>query len=73
MFYLENEEAIEKSLNFDVRSIDKASELDAAMSTFLETADVILRGLVALSCVHPVLGSMFFDDAVSSSKSHINF
>ena len=71
-FYLENEEAIERSLNFDVRSIDKASELDAAMTTFLETADVILHGLVALSSVHPVLGSMFSSDAVMGSKSHMD-
>src|SRR6267378_3588574 len=58
-FYLENEETIERSLELDVRSNDKASELDAALDTFLETAKVILQGLVALSGVHPVLGSMF--------------
>ncbi|KIM34875.1 hypothetical protein M413DRAFT_450024 [Hebeloma cylindrosporum] len=59
-FYLENEEVIEKSLQFDVKSIDKASELDVALITFLDTADVILQGLVALSSVHPVLGIAIF-------------
>ena len=67
-FYLENEEAIERSLQFDVRSIDKASELDVAINTFLETANVVLQGLVALSSVHPVLGSMFLSEPVMRFK-----
>lgn len=71
MFYLENEEAIEKSVQFDVRSIDKASELDAAIDTFLDTASVVLQGLVALSSVHPVLGSMFFSDPIMGFKPHM--
>ena len=69
---MENEEAIEKSLKFDVRSIDKASELDAAITTFLDTANVVLQGLVALSSVHPVLGSKSFTDLVMGFKLHIN-
>jgi len=67
-FYLENEKTIERSLELDVRSNDKASELDAALVIFLETANVILQGLVALSYVRPVLGSTF--NLVTNFISH---
>ncbi len=44
------------------------SELDAALVIFLETANVILQGLVALSYVRPVLGSTF--NLVTNFTSH---
>ena len=58
-FYSKNEDTIRKSIQLDARSAvtdDKVGPIVDVMDTFVETANVILDGLVALGNVHPVLG-----------------
>ena len=58
-FYSKNEDTIRKSMQLDARSAvtdDKVGPIVDVMDTFVETANVILDGLVALGNVHPVLG-----------------
>lgn len=59
-FYSKNEDTIQRSMKLDARSAvadpDKAEYVGDAMDTFVETANVILDGLVALGNVHPILG-----------------
>jgi len=61
-FYDENEQVIERSLALDAEKMardEKASELDMAVDTFMETANVVMEGLVALGNVHPILGGAY--------------
>lgn len=58
-FYARNEEIIEKCTRLDVREIakgERTSEIDFQIDSFMETANVILDGLVALGNVHPIIG-----------------
>jgi len=61
-FYDENEQVIERSLALDAEKMardEKASGLDMAVDTFMETANVVMEGLVALGNVHPILGGAY--------------
>lgn len=69
-FYLENKERIESSL--DVTSRTKGQQdvnWDITLNGFMQTANVVLDGLVVLGNLHPVLGGMSceLDDHVSNA------
>jgi len=61
-FYDNNEEVINKSLSTDLAAAakdEKTTEVQIAIDSFVETANVVLEGLVALGNVHPILGGAF--------------
>ncbi|KAF8970858.1 hypothetical protein BDZ97DRAFT_1407109 [Flammula alnicola] len=59
-FYYRNEDTIERVMAMDIGSLDKVSQMDLAIDTFVETANLLLPGLVALANVHPGLGIAVF-------------
>ncbi|KDR79356.1 hypothetical protein GALMADRAFT_265823 [Galerina marginata CBS 339.88] len=62
-FFAENEPIIERSLSLDPEAIakgEKSADLILAVDSWVETANVVLEGLVALGNVHPVLGVAIF-------------
>ena len=70
--YSDNEKIIKKCEATDVRALareDRLSDLDVAIESFNETANLILSGLVALGNVHPILGGIlsFSDFAILSA------
>ncbi|KAF4609963.1 hypothetical protein D9613_010377 [Agrocybe pediades] len=62
-FYDDNEEVINKSIAMDLEAAakdEKTAEVQMAIDTFVETANVVLEGLAALANVHPILGAAIF-------------
>ncbi|KAF4610197.1 hypothetical protein D9613_010367 [Agrocybe pediades] len=62
-FYDDNEEVINKSIATDLEAAakdEKTTEVQIAIDSFVETANVVLQGLVALGNVHPILGVAIF-------------
>ncbi|KAF4609988.1 hypothetical protein D9613_010358 [Agrocybe pediades] len=62
-FYDDNEEVINKSIATDLEAAakdEKTTEVQIAIDSFVETANVVLEGLVALGNVHPILGVAIF-------------
>lgn len=58
-FFEENELIIKRSLSLDPEAISKdeiSADLILGVDSWVETANVVLEGLVALGHVHPILG-----------------
>ena len=61
-FFEENESTIELSLSLDPEAIsknEKSADLILDVDFWVETANVVLGGLVALGNVHPILGGAY--------------
>ena len=58
-FYEENEETIRKSSDVKLDRSDKKADVEEAINSFIDNADIVLDGLAILGKLHPVLESMY--------------